>query len=80
MSSHLLNTKPTKTISKNVPDYDIEHSETLLYHIHVLEEMGEHSEALTMLDASSRSRIIVDRTAIIETRGKYAYTSTITPI
>ncbi|KAF8223436.1 N-terminal acetyltransferase A, auxiliary subunit [Tricholoma matsutake] len=55
---------------KNVPDYDIEHSETLLYHVQVLEEMGEYSEALTMLDVSSRSREIVDRTAIIETRAR----------
>ena len=37
--------------------------------------MGEHSEALTMLDESSRSREIVDRTAIIETRGKRSFTS-----
>ncbi|KAG5654558.1 hypothetical protein H0H81_000083 [Sphagnurus paluster] len=55
---------------KNVPDYDIEHSETLLYHIHLLEEMGEFSEALSLLDVNAKSRAIVDRTAIMETRGK----------
>ncbi|KIM42317.1 hypothetical protein M413DRAFT_444742 [Hebeloma cylindrosporum] len=55
---------------KNVPDYDIEHSETLLYYIHVLEELGDLSEALTVLDRNSRSRSIVDRTSILEIRAR----------
>lgn len=58
-----------KIVSQNVPDYDIEHSETLLYYIHVLEELGDLSEALTVLDRNSRSRSIVDRTSILEIRG-----------
>ncbi|KAF8067854.1 NMDA receptor-regulated protein 1-domain-containing protein [Lyophyllum atratum] len=55
---------------KNIPDYDIEHSETLLYHIYLLEEMGEFSEALSLLDVNAKSRAIVDRTAIMETRAR----------
>lgn len=55
--------------TKNVPDYDIEQSETLLYHVRLLEELGNYSEALTILDASAKSRAIVDRTAIMENRG-----------
>ncbi|GLB39170.1 putative N-terminal acetyltransferase A, auxiliary subunit [Lyophyllum shimeji] len=55
---------------KNISDYDIEHSETLLYHIHLLEEMGEFTEALSLLDVNAKSRAIVDRTAIMETRAR----------
>ncbi|KAF9457543.1 NMDA receptor-regulated protein 1-domain-containing protein [Collybia nuda] len=53
---------------KNVPDYDVENSETLLYHIQLLVEMGEFTDALSILDVSAKSRAIVDRTAIMETR------------
>ncbi|PPQ74842.1 hypothetical protein CVT26_005222 [Gymnopilus dilepis] len=55
---------------KNVPDYDYEHSETLLYYIIILEELGELSEALSVLDTSAKSRAIVDRTAILEFRAR----------
>ncbi|KDR72571.1 hypothetical protein GALMADRAFT_252705 [Galerina marginata CBS 339.88] len=55
---------------KNVPDYDIEHSETLIYYVHILEEVGDLSEALSVLDSSSKSRSIVDRTAILEIRAR----------
>ncbi|KAJ6486930.1 NMDA receptor-regulated protein 1-domain-containing protein [Mycena sanguinolenta] len=55
---------------KNVPDYDVEHSEALLYHIRLLEDMGEYNEALAMLDVNAKSRAIVDRTAIMEVRAR----------
>ena len=55
--------------TKNVPDYDVEHSEVLLYHVRVLEDLGEASEALTMLDINAKSRAIIDRIAIMEFRG-----------
>ncbi|KAG5716214.1 N-alpha-acetyltransferase 16, NatA auxiliary subunit [Termitomyces sp. T112] len=55
---------------KNVADYDIEHSETLLYHVRILEEMEDYSEALSLLDVNSKSRAIVDRTAIMECRAR----------
>ncbi|KAG6833055.1 hypothetical protein H0H87_012066 [Tephrocybe sp. NHM501043] len=45
---------------KNVADYDIEHSETLLYHVRLLEEMEEYTDALSLLDINSKSRAIVD--------------------
>jgi N-alpha-acetyltransferase 15/16, NatA auxiliary subunit len=54
---------------QNVPDYDVEHSEVLLYYIRVLEDHCEFSEALSQLDMSAKERSIVDRTAIAETRG-----------
>jgi N-alpha-acetyltransferase 15/16, NatA auxiliary subunit len=41
----------------------------LLYHVRILEEMGEASEALAILDAGAKSRSIVDRTAIMTFRG-----------
>ncbi|TFK41639.1 NMDA receptor-regulated protein 1-domain-containing protein [Crucibulum laeve] len=55
---------------KNVPDYDIEHSETLLYHVQLLEELEEYTEALRILDVSAKERAIVDRTAIMEYRAR----------
>ena len=59
----------TKLILQNVPDHDIEHSETLLYYIYLLEEIGDLSEALSVLDSNAKTRAIVDRTAIMEIRG-----------
>ncbi|KAF9068910.1 NMDA receptor-regulated protein 1-domain-containing protein [Rhodocollybia butyracea] len=55
---------------KNVPHYDVEHSETLLYHVRVLEELGQHAEALALLDVSAKDRAIVDKTAIMEFRAR----------
>ncbi|KAI0634817.1 NMDA receptor-regulated protein 1a [Trametes polyzona] len=57
-------------IVKDVPDYDIEMSETLLYHVRVLEELGQYTEALSLLDTNAKSRRIVDRLAIMETRAR----------
>ncbi|KAH8116094.1 NMDA receptor-regulated protein 1a [Phellopilus nigrolimitatus] len=57
-------------IVKNVPDYDSEHSEVVLYYVRVLEELGELGDALLMLDSNAKSRVIVDRTAVMETRAR----------
>ena len=54
-----------------MPDYDYEHSELTLYHVGILEELGEYAGALTMLDTNAKSRVIIDRKAIMESRGKY---------
>lgn len=42
----------------------------MLYHVRVLEELGETAEALNLLDINAKSRSIVDRTAIMEFRGE----------
>ncbi|GJE86494.1 NMDA receptor-regulated protein 1 [Phanerochaete sordida] len=55
---------------KNIPDYDVEHSEVMLYHVRVLEDLGELSEALSLLDVSAKSRAIIDRVAIMEFRAR----------
>lgn len=55
---------------KNVPDYDVEHSEVLLYHVRILEELGQTTEALSFLDVNAKSRAIIDRTAIMQYRGE----------
>ncbi|KAH9928580.1 NMDA receptor-regulated protein 1a [Amylocystis lapponica] len=55
---------------KNIPDYDVEHSEVLLYHVRVLEDLGEPSEALALLDTNAKSRAIIDRIAIMEYRAR----------
>lgn len=52
-----------------MPDYDPEQSELLLYHVKILEDMGELAEALTLLDINAKSRAILDRVAVMETRG-----------
>jgi peptide alpha-N-acetyltransferase len=44
----------------------------MIYHIRVLEDMGEFREALTRLDANAKDRVIVDRVAIMETRGEFS--------
>jgi N-alpha-acetyltransferase 15/16, NatA auxiliary subunit len=65
---------------KNVPDKDIEHSETLLYYITLLEDSEEYTEALKVLDTNSKARAILDKTAIHETRGAlYLYCASGTP-
>ncbi|KAJ4468810.1 NMDA receptor-regulated protein 1-domain-containing protein [Lentinula aciculospora] len=74
LSGHLAEAKKVlaeyeKTL-KNVPHYDVEHSETLLYHVRVLEELEQHSEALALLDVSAKDRTIVDKTAIMEIRAR----------
>ena len=56
---------------QNIPDYDVEHSEVLLYHIRVLEDLEEYSEALNLLDVNAKSRAIIDRVAIMEYRGAW---------
>ncbi|KAF8999086.1 NMDA receptor-regulated protein 1-domain-containing protein [Cyathus striatus] len=68
--AHHLNGTSRRLILMDVPDYDIEHSETLLYYINVLEQLGELNDALSVLDANAKSRAIVDRTAIMETRAR----------
>ena len=54
---------------QNIPDYDVEHSEVLLYHVRVLEDLSEFNEALALLDTSAKTRAITDRVAIMEYRG-----------
>ena len=56
---------------QNVPDYDAEQSDLLLYHVKILEDMGDLAEALTFLDVNAKSRAIVDRVAVMETRGVF---------
>lgn len=52
-----------------MPDYDVEHSEMMLYHVALLEELGQFSEALILLDTNAKARVIIDRTAVMERRG-----------
>lgn len=44
----------------------------LLYHVALLEEAGQPSEALTLLDTNAKARVIIDRTAVMERRGTIA--------
>jgi N-alpha-acetyltransferase 15/16, NatA auxiliary subunit len=52
-----------------VPDHDPDHSDLLLYHVRVLEDIGELAEALAFLNIKEKSKAIVDQVAIMETRG-----------
>jgi peptide alpha-N-acetyltransferase len=47
----------------------------MLYYVRLLEDLGEHSEALLILDIYAKSRVIVDRIAIMEARGELSYAS-----
>ena len=53
-----------------MPDYDVEYSEVLLYHVRVLEDLGDYTEAIALLDTSAKERTIIDRVAIMEFRGE----------
>ncbi|TFL04261.1 NMDA receptor-regulated protein 1a [Pterulicium gracile] len=59
-----------ESILKNIPMFDLEYSETMLYHVRLLEELGEFSQALSTLDVNSKSRAILDRTTVMETRAR----------
>ncbi|CAE6457624.1 unnamed protein product [Rhizoctonia solani] len=59
-----------KSMLKNIPDYDPEHSELLLYHLRIMENLGKHEEVLAALDVYSKQRQILDRTAIVECRAR----------
>lgn len=54
---------------KNIPNYDLEYSELLLYYIGILEESELYSDALQALDVNAKSRSIVDKTRILHFRG-----------
>jgi len=41
----------------------------LLYHVALLEEVGQFSEALSLLDTNAKARVIIDRMAVMERRG-----------
>jgi len=44
----------------------------LLYHVALLEELGQFSDALSLLDTNAKARVIIDRTAVMERRGTIA--------
>lgn len=66
---HLILLIPVLYSPQNIPDYDVDHSETLLYHVRLLEDLGEFKEALDILDNNAKQRRILDRTSIMEYRG-----------
>ncbi|KAG9124964.1 hypothetical protein FRC07_009530, partial [Ceratobasidium sp. 392] len=59
-----------KSMLKNVPDYDLEHSELLLYHLRIKEGLGKFDEVLAALDVYAKQRQILDRTSIVEFRAR----------
>lgn len=57
------------SIHQEAPAYDVEYSELLLFHVRVLEDLGELQSAVTFLDNKAKDRHIVDRTVIHTCRG-----------
>lgn len=55
---------------REAPVYDVEYSELLLFHVRVLEDLGELQSAVTFLDNKAKDRHIVDRTAIHTCRAR----------
>ena len=41
----------------------------LLYYVRILEESGDVAEALSVLEAGTKNRTIVDRLSVLEIRG-----------
>lgn len=54
-------------MSQDVPSHDPDFSELLVFHVGLLEELGDLRHALEFLD--SKGNFIVDRTAILTFRG-----------
>ncbi|KAL4078146.1 NMDA receptor-regulated protein 1-domain-containing protein [Scleroderma yunnanense] len=55
---------------REAPAYDVEYSELLLYHVRVLEDLGQLQSAVAFLDNKAKDRHIVDRTAIHTCRAR----------
>lgn len=55
---------------QSVPEFDVEHSETLLYYVRVLEEVGAYDAAVEALNEGEKNKYILDRTAALEARGE----------
>ncbi|KAI6158062.1 NMDA receptor-regulated protein 1-domain-containing protein [Pisolithus tinctorius] len=49
---------------REAPVNDAEYSEFILFHVRVLEDLGDLQAALALLDKKSKDRYVVDRTAI----------------
>ncbi|KAG9017506.1 hypothetical protein FRB90_001015 [Tulasnella sp. 427] len=58
-----------KTV-KGVPDYDFEFSELLTYYVTLVEDVGENSEALQLLEGYAKDRSIVDKMAIMTIKAR----------
>lgn len=59
------------SICQEAPPYDPEYSELLLFHVRVLEDLGELQSAVAFLDTKAKDRYIVDRTTIHTCRGGF---------
>ncbi|EIN08866.1 N-terminal acetyltransferase A auxiliary subunit [Punctularia strigosozonata HHB-11173 SS5] len=59
-----------ESILKNIPAHDVETSETVLYHVQVLELLGESEKALQFLESNASDDVIVDKTALREYRAR----------
>jgi peptide alpha-N-acetyltransferase len=62
---------PLPTQLQNVGSYDVEFSELLMYHIRILDDMGNHQLALDMLESNDRAKggSVLDSTAGTEMKG-----------
>jgi hypothetical protein len=66
-----LSPHPLQARLQNVGPYDVEFSELLMYHIRILEEMGNFELALDMLESNDRTKggSVLDRTTGTEMKG-----------
>lgn len=55
---------------QNIPDYDVEHSEVLLYHVRVLELLGEYGVAHEFLERNAKNRRIMDPLIVLEMQAR----------
>lgn len=57
---------------RNVASYDVEFSELLMYHVRILEDMGDFQSAVDMLESHDRAKggSVLDRMASTETKAR----------
>jgi peptide alpha-N-acetyltransferase len=63
------------TCLQNVGSYDVEFSELLMYHVRILEDMGDFQSAVDMLESHDRAKggSVLDRMAGTEMKGMITY-------
>lgn len=60
----------THFCAQGVPDYDFEFSELLTYYVTLIEETGDYTDALQLLENYAKDRSIIDKTAILTIKGE----------
>jgi peptide alpha-N-acetyltransferase len=55
---------------QDIPPRNIEHSQIILYHLQILEQLKENEKGLSLLETAERSNHILDVTSALEYRAR----------